>query len=100
MALASVSLPLKGSWQKENRYLPLYLGEPLSYTLRPAPGCPTLSPLLKINQSSPGPEFGIGRFIRLLGIMQRRLDILVAQPLADRCQADPSIDQFGGVGVA
>jgi hypothetical protein len=50
--------------------------------------------------SPPDTHLSIGRFIRLLGVMQGCLDIFVTQSLADRRQADTIIDQFSGMGMA
>ena len=46
---------------------------------------------------SPGPYFCISRSIRLLGIAQGRLQVLMPQSFANGRQTDPAIDQFSGM---
>ena len=49
------------------------------------------------NTAAPSPYLGIGRLIQLLGIAQRRLEVLVPQPFAACRETHPVINQFGGV---
>src|SRR5438876_7700391 len=50
-------------------------------------------------RSSPGPKFGVGCGVRLFGVAQGGLDVLVSEAFADGGQADAAVDKFGGVGV-
>lgn len=96
------SWPLVDSWERGLLSPPIPVRAFLPILTRASAWMRNHSHLLSIqkNLSPPGPQFGIGRFIRLFSIMQGCLDILVPQPLADRRQADPSIDQLSGMGVA
>ncbi len=49
---------------------------------------------------SPRPDLGISRSIRLLGIAQGRLQVLMSQPLANGRQTDTTVDEFSRVRMA
>ena len=55
--------------------------------------------LPSIMLATPGTEFCIRGCVCLFGIAQRCLQVLMAEPLPNRREADPAIHQFGRMRV-
>jgi hypothetical protein len=56
-------------------------------------------PLLLV-VSAPSPQLGGGDGVGLFGVPKGGLQVAVPKPLADGGQADPAVDELGGVEVA
>ena len=48
----------------------------------------------------PDPQFSIRSLIADFGVSQGGLKMLMTQPIADGCQTDATVDQFGRVTVS